>query len=432
MNKNGFFQRALLCAALVVPITCAAQDIQQIDLKQAVNTALKNSREVALAQVRYNVAEKTVSTNRSAFQPNLYTGSGAAYSYGFPMTVSGQAPSIVNLSYVQTVFNPLQTAQTRAAEERREVQRLELERTRNTVALQTSSAYLELGKVRHSLELMRNQRQSNTRILSFTRQRQGEGLELPIEVTRAELEAARTEQRIVQLESRESTLQQQLSLLLGIPAGSRIVPTTESIPTDDTRRERDLIDRAFENSLELRQGDYEKRAREHLLAGQIGSKWPSIDIVGEYGLFGKFNNFDDYFLRFQRNNFTVGIQARIPLISSQRSANIALARSELSVSEMELRLKRQNLELDVSRQYQKVRELEAAREVGRLELKLAQENLQVIQANFQEGRANLRDVERARLDENDKWVAFLDNDYERQRAELDLLNLTGDLNRVFQ
>jgi outer membrane protein len=432
MNKNGFFQRALLCAAIAFPIKVSAQDVQQIDLKQAVAAALKNSREVALAQVRYNVAEKTVSTNRAAFQPNLYTGSGAAYSYGFPMTVSGQAPSIVNLSYIQSVFNPLQTAQTRAAEERKEVQRLELERTRNTVALQTSSSYLELGKVRHSLELMRNQRQSNTRILSFTRQRQSEGLELPIEVTRAERDAALTEQRIVQLEGREMTLQQQLAALLGIPPGSRIEPTTESIPTDATHRERDLVDRAVENSLELRQGDYEKRARQHLLAGQIGSKWPTIDLVGEYGLFAKFNNFQDFFQKFQRNNFTVGIQARIPLVSSQRSANIALASSELSLSEMELRLKRQNLELDVTRQYQKVRELEAAREVARLELKLSQENLQVIQANFQEGRANLRDVERARLDENDKWVAFLDNDYERQRAELDLLNLTGDLNRVLQ
>ena len=75
---------------------------------------------------------------------------------------------------------------------------------------------------------------------------------------------------------------------------------------------------------------------------------------------------------------------------------------------------------------------EAAREVSRLELKLAQENLQVIQASFQEGRANLRDVERARLDENEKWVAFLDSDYDRQKAQLDLLNTTGDLDKLFK
>ena len=46
--------------------------------------------------------------------------------------------------------------------------------------------------------------------------------------------------------------------------------------------------------------------------------------------------------------------------------------------------------------------------------------------------ANLRDVEKTRLDENDKWVAFLDSDYEHQKAQLDLLNTTGDLGRLFR
>ena len=81
---------------------------------------------------------------------------------------------------------------------------------------------------------------------------------------------------------------------------------------------------------------------------------------------------------------------------------------------------------------QEVRELDAAREVARLELKLAQENLQIVQANFEEGRTNLREVEVARVEENDKWLAFLDGDYDLQKAQLDLLNTTGELSRVFE
>src|SRR5262249_4038499 len=155
--------------------------------------ALRSSREVAVAQARYHVAQNTVDVNRAAFHPDVYTGSGAAYTYGFPQTIGGAAPSIINASYLQPIFNPLQTAEVRASGERSEVQRLELEKTRNLVMLQTSSTYLELAKTRHSLELMRTQRQSNERILEFTRQRSAEGFELPIEVTRAELTRARTE-----------------------------------------------------------------------------------------------------------------------------------------------------------------------------------------------------------------------------------------------
>jgi len=432
MNKTRNIWCALLCAALLGVPEVPAQDAVSINLKQAVEMALRNSREVGLAQARYNVAQNTVDVNRSAFRPNLFTGSGAAYTHGFPQTPSGAAPSIVNASYLQTVFNPLLASQVRSADERREAQRLELEKTRNSVMLQTSSSYLELAKVRHSLDLMRAHRQSNARILEFTRQRSSEGLELSIEVTRAELNEARSEQRIVQLESRQRVLERQLGALIGIPAERRIEIESEIVPLNEQPREQELVDRALSSSLDLQQAEFERRARAHRLEGEIATKWPTVDLFAEYGLFARFNNFQDFFQRFQRNNFNIGLQVRIPLVTSQRSANVALARSELTTAEMDLKAKRQNVELDVERQYQRLRELDAAREVARLELKLAQENLQIVQAHFGEGRSNLRDVEKARLEENDKWLAFLDSDYEHQKAQLDLLNTTGDLGRLFR
>ena len=291
---------------------------------------------------------------------------------------------------------------------------------------------MELAKVRHSLDLMRTQRQSNARILEFTRQRLAEGRELPIEVTRAELNEARSEQKIVQLESRERVLQRQLAALIGVAGDRRIEIGAEVPALDEQQREQDLIDRALNSSLDLQQAEFERKARAHRLEGEIGTKWPTVDLFAEYGLFSKINNFQEFFQKFQRNNFNIGLQVRIPIMNAQRTANVALAQSELTTAEMDLKAKRQNVELDVERQYQHLRELDAARDVARLELKLAQENLQIVQASFGEGRANLRDVEKARLEENDKWVAFLDSDYEHQKAQLDLLNTTGDLGRLFR
>ena len=68
----------------------------------------------------------------------------------------------------------------------------------------------------------------------------------------------------------------------------------------------------------------------------------------------------------------------------------------------------------------------------RLELDLAQQNLQVLQAQFQQGRASVRDLESAQLDQNDKWLAFLDADFARQQAQLDLLRTTGQVAKLFQ
>jgi outer membrane protein TolC len=76
--------------------------------------------------------------------------------------------------------------------------------------------------------------------------------------------------------------------------------------------------------------------------------------------------------------------------------------------------------------------MEAAKEVARLELQLAQQDLQMLQSQFGEGKTNLREVEKARLDENEKWMAFLDANFQRQQAQLELLRTAGQLEKALE
>src|SRR6266849_3494671 len=90
-----------------------------------------------------------------------------------------------------------------------------LEDTKDSVITRTAMAYLELGKVRHSLELLRKEQESAEKILQVTQERQGEGYELPVEVTKAQLTKAQVIQRILQLEGREDELEVFLKYQLG-------------------------------------------------------------------------------------------------------------------------------------------------------------------------------------------------------------------------
>ncbi len=405
---------------------------QKLTLKQAVTLAVQNSREVALARLRENVAEKTAAVDRAQFRPNLYGGSGAAYTRGFPLTAAGGAPSVFNTSFVETVLNRPLRGELRAAEERAEAQRLGVDQVRDAVIARAASAYLELAKVRHSLDLLRRERGSAQKIVDLTRNRQNEGLELPMELTRAQLSAARVEQRIVHLEGREDALEADLRGMMGLPADQPIEVAPEELPAGGDQSVRDLIAMALASNVELKQAEAERRAREHRLKGERGGYWPTVDLVSEYSLYSKANNFDQFFRRFQRNSLNFGVAVRIPIFSARTSAEVALAKSNLSAAEIELKTKRSDLENEVRRQAHRTRELDANREVARLALQLAQENLRVLQAQFEEGRLNLREVEKARLEESDKWMAFLDSDYERQQAQLELLRTTGQLARVFQ
>ena len=72
----------------------------------------------------------------------------------------------------------------------------------------------------------------------------------------------------------------------------------------------------------------------------------------------------------------VGVQITIPIFAAKTSANVALAKSQLAEAELNLGNKRQEVRLDVQQKARNVRELDATREVARLDLQLAQETVQ--------------------------------------------------------
>jgi outer membrane protein len=424
-----------LCA-LLAAVPARAQDTDKLTLHQAVTLALQNSRDVKLSQVQYNVALGEVGVDRAAFRPNLYTGSGVAYTHGFPSLPGGQAPSVFQLDYTQALFDPELKGQQHAAEDRAKNQKLELDRTRDDVIVRTATAYLDLSKVRHSLELMRGEQASGAKILEAIRARLAANQELPIEVTRTQLTLARIAERVVKLEDRQAALDAQIRDLTGIPDSQslEVEPADASFSSElaTVQSEGEIESLAIQNDRRVAEAENERAAREHLLKGARWSYFPTVNVVGQYSILSRFNNYDEFYKHFERNNVNVGVQVTIPIFAAKTSANVALARSQLSEAELLLGNKRQQVRFDVQQKARSVRELDASREVARLDLQLAQETLQLEQAKFDQNRTTLQDIEQARLDENDKWVAFLDADFARQQAQLTLLQATGQLAKVFQ
>jgi outer membrane protein TolC len=424
----------ILAAGMAGAVPSAAQESpggEVIPLRRAVALAVQNSREVALVRLRHNVSEKSAGLLRSSFRPNLYTGTGAAWTEGFPQTPGGP-PTVFNLSYTQTVFDLPLTGQVREAQEMAKAGRVEIENVENAVRVETAAAYLELAKVRHGLRLLRAEQASAQKIVEVTSARVGEGLELPIEITRAKLTAARIEQRIVQHEGREEYLTGRLRQLMGLPAGQGFEVSDEQVMLAASEPVDDLVSMALVNSTEIKQAEHQRLAREHRLRGEKGGYLPTMDLVSYFGVYSKANDFDRFYNSFERTSISLGVRVRVPIFSSTTSSAVALARSELSAAEQELRNKREALELNVRQQSRQTREMDAGREVARLEMELAQENVRVLQAQFQEGRLGLRDLEKARLEEHEKWLAFLDAEFQQQRAHLELLRTTGRIAQVLQ
>jgi outer membrane protein len=411
--------------------TAAAAPIA-VTLKRAVELALLNSKEIQVAKIQASVADHAAQITKAQFMPNLYAGSGAGYTNGMPETPGGRAPSVFNVTYTEQIFNEPLRGQAKEMQEQAKAQKIALEEARSDVISRTAMAYLELAKVRHSLELLRAERESAEKILQVTQDRESQGFELPVEVTKAELIKARVVERILQLEEREDELEVFLRYQLGLSETQAIQVTPEDLPGEAEQAGDHLIAAALTNNTGLRLAESDVRAKEFRLRGEKRGYFPTLELVSIYSLLTKYNNYSLYFNHFQPNNVNAGIDMRFPIFSAQLKANIGLAQVNLDAAKATLTSKRTELTAGVRQKTRRVREMDAAKEVARLELQLAQQNVGVLQAQFGEGKLNMRDMEKARLDENDKWMAYLDANFQRQQAQLDLLKAAGQLDKVWQ
>lgn len=432
---------SLILAVWVVPLEAqnAAESAANgapvvLTLKRAIDLALQNSKDIQLAKIDARVADQGARLTKSEFLPNLYAGSGAGYTYGLPETPGGRPPEIFSLTYTQDVLNGPLRGQAREQAEEAKAQQLRLNDTRNLVVARVASAYLELVKVHHSLELLRKEKESADKIVDVTQERQGEGFELPTEVTKAQLTRAQVVQRILQLEGRQDELEVYLRSQLGLAPEQSIEVTPEDLPGSAEQAGANLVAMASQTSPSLAFAESDVKAKQFRLEGEKKGNWPTLQLVGIYSVLEKysFRNYSNIYNNFTYNNLNIGVNVNVPIFSSKTRASIALAQANLDVAKLNLASKKVQVSADVRQRSRRVQETEAAKEVARLELQLAQQNLAVIQSQFGEGKASLRDVERLRVDESERWMAYLDANFQRQQAQLELLRVAGQLEKALE
>jgi len=155
------------------PAPSASSTPVVLTLKRAVELSLSNSKDIQLAKLQVQTAQDTAQLTRAEFLPNLYAGSGAGYTYGLPETPGGRPPALFSVTYTEEILNGPLRGLAKEQQEQVRAQRATLEDTRNLVMVRVASGYLELVKVRHSLELLRKEQDSADKIVEVTKEREG-------------------------------------------------------------------------------------------------------------------------------------------------------------------------------------------------------------------------------------------------------------------
>jgi outer membrane protein TolC len=185
---------------------------------------------------------------------------------------------------------------------------------------------------------------------------------------------------------------------------------------------------ALKENKELRKLESEMTAKTLESKGHRATRLPTINFVAKYGLFARYNNYEDYFLRFQRNNGLIGASFQLPLFADS-SEQARAAQSDLEAGRLKAQSNaaRGRIESDARGLWARVKEADQSREVAKLDLDVARETVSVILAQYEEGRASMRQLEEARYLENERWLSLWEAQYSAERVRLELLRQTESL-----
>ncbi len=432
--RNRFTRQLSLLFLLATLASGAHAEVHTLTLKQALDRALHENPDIALARLDEQKAVQAARQAKAPFSPAIFAGSGLAYSSGFPMSVDGAAPSIFQARAKQDIFNRQQSYVAASARENVRGAGIATSAKRDEIAFRTASTYLDAQRAARLADLARKQVESLEKIQQTMDERVKEGRELSIEAKRAALNVARGRQRIGQLAADQDAAERSLAVVLGFAADDQVrasndeAPATALPPSEDT-----AIQNAIQSSKELRRLESALVAKGLDVRAQKAARLPTVDLIAQYGLFAKFNNYTDYFRTFQRNNGEIGMSITVPVLPGPGvSAAVAQAETEAARLRIELNNARNRISLETRQSYQAWSKSQTARDVARLDLEVARDQVSILLAQMNEGRASLQQLELARFDEDEKWIVFYDAQYTAEKAAWDLLRQTGNLVAALQ
>lgn len=406
----------------------------QVSLRTVVDLAQKNSTGVRAAVADVNKASALLSETKDAVIPSLDVNTGLPV---FPeVGFTGQPPSIWSATVGSLVYSIPQKRYIDAASLGVRAAKERLKDAREEVALDASTAYIELDTVNRELDVAHQEEQDARKLVDVEQQRTEAGVDALSELLQARLSAAQVKLKRIHLETRAANLEKQLSALTGLPLGSiqidhASIPEIPQVHGDTPRIDTSGVKAAglVARSKYLQaKGDYETNFI------------PELRFVMQYNRNTNIlNDVNSFFARpLPANNFASGISVQIPLIDMGRRARARESAAEALRSKVEAEQAEKQNDLAISDLDGSIRELDAQAEIANLKQQIASEQLKTVLAQLNLGngtgvgpgaqpQTSPKAEQQARIDESEKTEDSMDAGFDLAKARLNLLRSLGHM-----
>jgi len=426
-SRSTWMPAVVGMAIALVPALLPAQ----VSLRTVVELAQQNSSVVRLADADVKKAQAALAQTQDAYIPNFVIGSQIGYSHGFP---TGQ-PSVGSASMQSLVFSYSQRQYTKAAHAGVEAANLNLKEAREQVALDASTAYVELDTVTRELEAARQQQAFADDLLRIEEQRAEAGVDSNLDLLQTRLRIAELKLQRNHLESRAATLVKQLSVLTGLPVAS-ILPDHTSIPEIPAVS----ADQAPRPLPGIQSADALARSKQIESKGDdLAWRRPQIGFGAVYNYdSNELNSYSTYYNHFTPNNVSFGLQFTIPFFDFSLRAKAKVSAAEALRAKVEAEQAERQNDMQIATLAGSLRELDAQAEVAGLKQQIADAQLKSVLTQLELGNGSgsgagappqlsPKAEQLARIDERQKLEDALDAGFELSKARLSLFRALGHM-----
>jgi outer membrane protein TolC len=310
-----------------------------------------------------------------------------------------------------------------------------LEDAKEQVALDASSAYIEMDTVERELDAVREQEQDAARLVAIEQQRAEAGVDPLSQMLQAQLTAAQLKLKRMHLETRSATLATQLATLTGLPADSikadhSSIPEIPAVSADEAPRPLLGIQSAtiLANSRLLEaKGD------------DLAWRRPSIGFGAVYNYdSNELNSYSTYYNHFTPNNVSFGLQISVPFFDFAIRAKAKVSAAEALRARVEAEQAQHQNDIQIVQLTASLRELDTQAEIASLRQQIAAETLKSVTTQLETGNgtANTPNAqpqlsptseEDAKIQERQRYLDALDAGLDLSKARLDLLRALGHM-----
>lgn len=440
----GVFRAISILAVLVLPAYLSAEPVS---LKRVVELALAHATGVSIASADEQHAAAAYRDLHDSYIPQLAAGAGLGPpGYGFPLSLEGQPPSLFNITMQSSLLNFGLKDFTRAAKAETVASSFKSKDQRDQIIEDAVLSYINLAKWEKRLSALEETQTDAQKMEAAVAERVKEGVDSELDGFHARLSTARIRERIVEAQGNADVLRDHLAKLTGLTS-TNIETDADSLPDFPAQpKDAQVATHTVDENPSVQAAIEHARAVYLQAEGEHRSFWPSFDLAGQYALLSKFNNFQNYYIPerecattigtllcpnggFRQSNATIGVSIRFPFLNASGRARAEAADADALKAKKQAEAVHNQVSEETLRLQRSIAQFQATRDVAELEYEIAQKTLTATQTRVDAGTATLRDLDDARTQISERFIALQDVTLEMQRAQLGLLRSTGDLEK---